>query len=63
MTNCRRSVAVLLARSAWVQLHSARSLPVQPDWQARRPWLRSDSVAAREAVYRFTKIETDRARM
>ena len=55
MTSCHRSGAVSQVKSGWVRLHSVRSLPVQPDWQAHKRWLALRSVAQSVTAYRFTK--------
>lgn len=56
MMNYRQFGVVSLVRSGWVRLHSVRSLPVQPDWQAHKRWLALRSVAQPVSAYRSTKI-------
>jgi hypothetical protein len=58
--SCRQYAAGSQARSGWVLLHSVRSLPVQPDWQARKRWLALRSVAQPVNAFRFTKTAVAR---
>jgi len=61
--SCRQYAAVSLVRSGWVRLHSVRSLPVQPDWQAHKRWLALRSVAQPVNAFRSTKIGIARPTM